>query len=107
MKTSNKNQTHTLWAGAGLLVLSQLAAAHTPYLLPLTFSVSRPHVSLQAGVSDELFFVENERLFSHRITDNGPVGPSTPVSVAQIAPSSGPGRSKLRRIRRREVRDGD
>lgn len=55
MKTSN----HTLpwWAGAGLLAMSQLAAAHTPYLLPLTFSVSRPHVSLQAGISDELFFV--------------------------------------------------
>jgi hypothetical protein len=42
MKTSN----HTLswWAGAGLLAASQLAAAHTPYLLPLTFSVNRPHV---------------------------------------------------------------
>ena len=55
--TSNKTQAHRWWAGAALLAASQLAAAHTPYLLPLTFSVSRPHVSLQAGISDELFFV--------------------------------------------------
>lgn len=57
MKTSNKTKTYKWWAGAGLLAASQLAAAHTPYLLPLTFSVSRPYVSLQAGISDELFFV--------------------------------------------------
>lgn len=55
--TTNKTNTRRWWAGAGLLALSQLAAAHTPYLLPLTFSVSRPYVSLQAGISDELFFV--------------------------------------------------
>lgn len=55
--TLNKTQMRRWCAGAALLAASQLAAAHTPYLLPLTFSVSRPHVSLQAAISDELFFV--------------------------------------------------
>lgn len=79
MKTSN--HTLSLWAGAGLLAASQLAAAHTPYLLPLTFSVSRPHVSLQAGISDELFFV-----------------PEGPVRTDYYVVGPAGGRSKLDRL---------
>jgi len=36
---------------------AQAAMAHTPYLLPVSFSITRPHVSLQAGISDDLFFL--------------------------------------------------
>ena len=54
---------------------------------------------------DELFFLENERLVSKRISERGDIGPAAPVAVGPIARSGGPGIGKLRRFFERQLRD--
>lgn len=46
-----------LFIGAAVLLSMPAAQAHTPFLLPLEFGVSRDHVTLQAALSEDLYFV--------------------------------------------------
>jgi len=55
-----KMRAATVIAGLiGSLVLTQAAAAHTPYLKPMTFGPNRTFVTVEAGVSGGNFFVSD------------------------------------------------
>lgn len=46
-----------LLVGTATLLSVPAAQAHTPFLLPLEFGVSRDHVTLQAALTEDLYFV--------------------------------------------------
>ena len=56
------------------LVTAQPGFAHTPYLLPTNFAVTKDHVTLEAAMTGEVFFVPEMAIRSNSFSMTDPDG---------------------------------